>query len=183
MEEKHVERISRTLVRAGSILDIYDDEMLLPDGSTEHWDFVSHRKGAAAVVPVLPDGRILLVRQYRPALERYTWELPAGCRDTPEEDTRVTAIRELKEETGCESDNVTKLLSLKTTVAFCNELVDVYLARDVRKTGGQELDPAEAISMKAFEPEELVRMITEFSIQDGKTVAGVMTYLALYKGK
>lgn len=179
MEEKHVERVNRTLVRRGSILDIYDDEMLLPDGSSEHWDFVSHRMGAAAVVPVLPDGRILLVRQYRPALDRYTWELPAGCRDTPDEDTRLTAIRELREETGCESEDVTKLLSLKTTVAFCNELVDVYLARNVKKVGSQELDPAESIDLKAFEPEELVRMITEYRMQDGKTVAGIMTYLAL----
>ena len=83
---EHVERISRTLVRKGSILDIYDDEVKLPDGSIEHWDFVAHRKGAAAVVAVLPDGRILLVRQYRPALDRYTWELPAGCRDSVGED-------------------------------------------------------------------------------------------------
>ncbi len=180
---EHVERISRTLVRKGSILDIYDDEVKLPDGSIEHWDFVAHRKGAAAVVAVLPDGRILLVRQYRPALDRYTWELPAGCRDSVGEDTRITAIRELREETGCESDEVTKLLSLKTTVAFCNELVDVYLARNIRKVGDQDLDPAESISLKAFEPEELKQMIFDFTIQDGKTVAGILAYLTASSGK
>ena len=175
---EHVERIGRTLVRKGSILDIYDDEMKLPDGSIEHWEFVSHRKGAAAVVAVLPDGRILLVHQYRPALDRYTWELPAGCRDFPEEDTKVCAERELKEETGCVSDRVEKLLSLKTTVAFCNELVDVYLALDIRKEGGQDLDPAEVISLKAFPMDELLAMIGEFTIQDAKTVAGVLAYKA-----
>ena len=171
---EHVERISRTLVRKGSILDIYDDEVKLPDGSIEHWDFVAHRKGAAAVVAVLPDGRILLVRQYRPALDRYTWELPAGCRDSVGEDTRITAIRELREETGCESDEVTKLLSLKTTV---------YLARNIRKVGDQDLDPAESISLKAFEPEELKQMIFDFTIQDGKTVAGILAYLTASSGK
>ena len=59
-DEKKVERVKRTLVREGSILDIYDDEMRLPDGSTEHWDFVSHRKGAACTVAVLDDKKILL---------------------------------------------------------------------------------------------------------------------------
>ena len=85
------------------------------------WDFVSHRKGAAAVLPVLDDGRIIMVRQYRNALERETIEIPAGCRDFVGEDTRLCAERELKEETGYSSDDISFLLSLRTTVAFCDE--------------------------------------------------------------
>ena len=73
--------------------------------------------------------------------------------------------------------------SLKTTVAFCNELVDVYLARNIRKVGDQDLDPAESISLKAFEPEELKQMIFDFTIQDGKTVAGILAYLTASSGK
>ena len=89
---KHVERVNRTLVHAGSIVDVYQDEMVLPDGKHENWDFVSHRMGAAAVIPVLPDGRILLVHQYRPALDRMTWEVPAGARDAVTEDTLKSAL-------------------------------------------------------------------------------------------
>ena len=54
---KHVERVNRTLAHAGSIVDVYQDEMVLPDGRHEMWDFVSHRMGAAAVLPVLPEDR------------------------------------------------------------------------------------------------------------------------------
>ena len=56
--------------------------MEFPNGKREEWDFVSHRMGAAAILPVLPDGRIVMVRQYRNALERETLEIPAGCRDS-----------------------------------------------------------------------------------------------------
>ena len=70
--------------------------MALPNGKTAEWDFVFH-KGAAAVVPVLPDGRILMVRQYRNALERYTLEIPAGAVNSVEEPKIECAYRELEE--------------------------------------------------------------------------------------
>ena len=91
-----MKRQKRELVYKGSILDIYKDTMQFANGKTEEWDFVSHRKGAAAVLPVLDDGRIIMVRQYRNALERETIEIPAGCRDFVGEDTRLCAERELK---------------------------------------------------------------------------------------
>ena len=87
----HVKRIKRELVHKGNILDIYEDTMELPNGKTEKWDLVSHRMGAAAVVAVRDDGKVLMVRQYRNALERMTLEIPAGSRDSVTEDTRVCA--------------------------------------------------------------------------------------------
>ena len=73
---------------------VYDDVMQSPTGKIAHWDYVAHRKGAAAVLPVLEDGRILMVRQYRNALDRETLEIPAGSRDSTEEATSVCAARE-----------------------------------------------------------------------------------------
>ncbi len=73
-------RIDRKLEFQGVILDFYTDYMQMPDGKVVKWDFISHRKGAAAVVPVMDDGRILMVHQYRNALERMTIEIPAGAR-------------------------------------------------------------------------------------------------------
>ena len=75
-------RIKRELMYQGTILDVYKDTMQIANGKTEEWDLVSHRMGAAAILPVLPDGRLLLVRQYRNALERETIEIPAGARDS-----------------------------------------------------------------------------------------------------
>ena len=75
---KKMERLKRELVYKGTILDVYKDTMRFDNGKQEEWDFVSHRMGAAAILPVLDDGRILMVRQYRNALERETLEIPAG---------------------------------------------------------------------------------------------------------
>lgn len=172
---QHVKRVNRELCFEGSILDFYQDTMELPNGKQEKWDFVCHRKGAAAVVPVLEDGRIVLVRQYRNALERETLEIPAGSRDSVTEDTKVCAARELEEETGYRTDNLTRLLSLKTTVAFCNEFIDVYLARDLKK-GMQHLDEGEFIELEAYELGELNQMIAEGKLQDSKTVAAILAY-------
>lgn len=174
MSEK-IKRLSRELVYQGSILDIYKDTMDVGNGRIEEWDYVAHRKGAACVLPVLPDGRILMVRQYRNALERDTIEVPAGARDSVTEDTLVCAVRELEEETGYKSNKVSKLLSLRTTVAFCNEMVDVYLAEDL-VPGEQHLDDAEDIRIEAFEIDDLCEMIYSGIIQDAKTVAAILAY-------
>ena len=174
MEHK-IKRLKRELVYEGSILDIYADYMQLPDGSTAKWDFVSHRKGAAAIVAVDEQGKLLLVRQYRPALDRETLELPAGARDSVTEDTAVCAMRELEEETGYRCDKLEKLLELKSTVAFCNEFIDVYLATELVK-GEQHLDPGEEIDLGAYELDQLVEWIFEGKIQDAKTVAGILAY-------
>ena len=168
-------RINRELVYKGTILDIYNDTMDVGNGKIEQWDIVSHRKGAACIVPVLPDGKILMVRQYRSAIERDTLEIPAGARNSETEDTLVCAVREMEEETGYKSDKVSKLLELRTTVAFCNEMVDVYLAQDLYP-GKQNLDDAEDIRGEAHELEELLEMIYSGKMQDAKTVAAILAY-------
>lgn len=177
-----LKRIKRELVYNGSILDIYKDTMQLPNGKTEEWDYVAHRMGAAAVLPVLPDGRIVMVRQYRNALERETLEIPAGCRDSLTEDTLVSASRELEEETGYHSDDISFLISLKTTVAFCNESIDVYLAKNLVK-GEQHLDDAEAIEVEIYSLDELCDMIYKGQLQDSKTVSAILAYSNLLNKK
>ena len=170
-----IKRLNRELVYKGSILDIYKDPMDVGNGKIEEWDYVAHRKGAACVLPVLPDGRILMVHQYRNALERDTIEVPAGSRDSVTEDTMVCAARELEEETGYKCNKISKLLELRTTVAFCNEMVDVYLAEDL-VPGEQHLDDAEDIRVEAFELDVLLDKIYSGVIQDGKTVAAILAY-------
>ena len=94
-------RLDRTLASPGKVLEFYRDRVQLPDGQQENWDFVHHKRGGGAcVVPVLPDGRILLIHQYRPAVDRETTELPAGAFDMDDPDFSITASRELEEETG-----------------------------------------------------------------------------------
>lgn len=177
---EQMKRVERELMYKGAILDIYKDTMEFANGKREEWDFVSHRMGAAAILPVLPDGRIVLVRQYRNALERETIEIPAGCRDSATEDTKVSATRELEEETGYRSKKVSFLLSLRTTVAFCDEYVDVYLAEEL-EPGEQHLDESESIEVEIYELKTLCEMIYQGKIQDSKTVAAIMAYAAMKK--
>ena len=171
-------RLQRDLVVNGVLFDYYQDTMLIPNGNVAKWDLIDH-KGAAAVVAVREDGKLLMVRQYRNALERETIELPAGGLNGRDEPTADAAMRELEEETGYTCDKVELLNSIYTTVAFCNEKIDIYLAKDL-KPGKQHLDEDEVINVEAYTVEELKEMIFRCEIQDSKTICGIMTYAAKY---
>lgn len=176
MEE--FKRINRELVAKGAIIDYYQDTMLIPNGNVAKWDLIDH-KGAAAVVAVREDGKLLMVRQYRNALERETLEIPAGGLEGREEPTNVAAMRELEEETGYVCDKVELLLSIFTTVAFCNEKIDIYLAKDLRP-GKQHLDEDEFINVEVYSVEELREMILTGRIQDSKTICAILAYASKY---
>lgn len=180
--EYKLKRVGRELVMPGKVIDFYRDTMELPDGRIEKWDYIDHKRGGACIVPVLPDGRILMIHQYRPAIDRETLELPAGARDSIQEDTAVTAARELEEETGYRSDKISLLLKLRSAVAYCSEFTDVYLAEDLIPIGGQHLDEAEEIRIEAFDLDTLLEKIYSGQIQDAKTAAGILAYSTrLYK--
>lgn len=171
-------RLDRKLVYHGAIVDFYKDTVQVPNGNVVEWDFIGH-KGAAAVVPVREDGKLLMVRQYRNALDRYTLEIPAGGLNGADEPTRDAAARELEEETGYRSDELEWLITIRTTVAFCNEKIDIYTARNLVKTK-QHLDEDEFIHVEAYSVEELTKMILEGKIEDSKTVSAIMSYKDKY---
>ncbi len=168
------ERLDRTLVYKGVIIDFYQDTIKVPNGNIVKWDFIGH-KGAAAVVAVNEDGKLLMVRQYRNALDRETLEIPAGALDSVDEPTHVAAARELEEETGYKAGKLELLIKLRTTVAFCNERIDVYLATDLQPSK-QNLDDDEFINVELHDIDELVQMIYDCKIEDSKTVAALMAY-------
>lgn len=174
---ENVKRINRELKYSGAIVDVYSDTMEFANGNTEEWDFVSHRKGAAAVVAVLPNGKLLMVHQYRNAIDGEMIEIPAGSRDSITEDTKVCAARELEEETGYKAGKLELLISLCTTVAFCDEFIDIYLATELVKTV-QNLDANEYVEIKEYDLSELIQKIFNREIRDGKTIAAILAYNA-----
>lgn len=176
MEE--VKRIKRELAYRGTVLDVYRDIVEFPDGRTAEWDYI-HHIGAAAVVPVTADGKILMVRQYRNALDRATLELPAGKLDAAEEKGIVCAARELEEETGFRSEHLEWLITLRTTVAFCNERIEIFVARDLIPSK-QNLDEDESIDVEEYTLEELKEKIFAGEMEDSKTVAAILAYDAKY---
>ena len=177
MSEK-IKRINRELKFKGKILDFYQDTIEVDGDHTVVWDFIGH-KGAAAVVPVTADGKILMVRQYRNALDRYTLEIPAGALDEVGEPGIECASRELEEETGYRSENLEWLITLRTTVAFCNERIEVCVAHDLIPSK-QHLDEVEFIELGAYTIEELKEKIFSGEIEDAKTVSSLMAYAVKY---
>lgn len=175
--EAEIKRLKRELQCEGKITKYYKDTVQLPDGRTEVWDFVGHN-GAAAAVGVLEDGRLLMVRQYRNALDRFTIEIPAGGLN-PNEPTIDAAARELEEETGYRCGKIEKLITIRTTVAFCNEKIDIYLATNLVKTN-QHLDDDEYVNVEIYTLEELEKMIFDGTIEDSKTIAAILAYKAKY---
>lgn len=176
MEE--FKRLSRDLVCKGAIIDYYQDTIQVPNGNIVKWDFIRHN-GAAAVVPVDAQGRLIMVSQYRNALDRYTIEIPAGGLNGAGEPTMDAAARELAEETGYHAEKLELLITIRTTVAFCNEKIDIYVATGLTP-GRQHLDEDEYVQVKAYSVDELVEKIYQGEIQDSKTVAAIFAYKDKY---
>ena len=176
MEQPPVKRLNRELKYQGTILKIYEDTVEA-NGHEAHWDFI-HHNGAAAVVPVTKEGKLLMVRQYRNALDRYTLEIPAGKLDAPDEPKIECAYRELEEETGFRTEKLEYLMSVNTTVAFCDEAIDIFVAHNLIPSH-QHLD--EVIEVEAWELKDLEEMIYTGKITDGKTIAALMAYGRKYR--
>lgn len=172
-KDNKIIRVKRELQCEGAITKYYKDIVVLPNGQAEIYDFVGHN-GAAAAVGVLPDGKLVMVRQYRNALDRFTLEIPAGGLN-PDEPTIDAAARELEEETGYRCGKIEKLITIRTTVAFCNEKIDIYLATELVKTE-QHLDEDEFVNIELHAIEELERMIYDGTIEDAKTIAAILAY-------
>jgi len=175
---QQITRINRELKYKGTMIEMYSDTISVPNGNITHWDFIKH-KGAAAVVPITDDGKVVMVRQYRNALDRETLEIPAGGLNSQEEPTKDAAARELEEETGYQSNDLELLITVATTVAFCNEMIDIYIARNLIQSK-QNLDEDEYVEVEEYTVDELSDMIYAGKINDSKTISAIMAYKNKY---
>ena len=173
MENQEIRRTDRRLVRKGVICDYYEDTVVYADGQTAKWDYI-HFWGAAGVVAVRPDGKLLFVRQHRACVDRDSLELPAGGRSNPEEPFEETAARELREETGYEADHLTYLSTVYTAPAYTNDRMALYLATDLRGPYEQHFDTGEYLRLEAYSLEETLRMVREGEIWCATTVCGIL---------
>lgn len=173
-----IKRVKRELRTKGSILEFYKDTVEV-NGQLQEWDFMK-AGGGAAIVAVNEEGKILMVRQYRNAIDDFSLELPAGKADDLKEPTIECAKRELEEETGYYAKQMDFLMSINSLIAFTNEKVDIYVAKDLVKTQ-QHLDPEEDIKVELWSIEDLQRLIFDGKLVDAKTIAGIMGYIAKYR--
>jgi len=163
---------SETMVE-GNLLTLKRDLVKLPNGNLSHREYVIH-PGAVVVVPVLANGSVVLERQYRYPLHQDFIELPAGKID-PDEDVLRTGQRELLEETGYTADEWVKLGLLHPCIGYSNEVIHVYLARNL-SLGDHQRDEDETLEVFELKFEECLTMIERGEITDGKTI--VALYMA-----
>lgn len=175
LDEIYVEG-SNEEVFSGRLLKVQRDHVTLPNGNDTTREYI-HHPGAVAIVPVLPDGRVVLVKQCRYPLKTLLWEIPAGKLDHGEaEDADECARRELSEETGYEAEHWQRLVSIATTPGFSDEIIHLYKAWGLKQYA-QHTDEDEFIGVAAFTADELKKMITDGELYDAKTLC------ALYAAK
>ncbi len=166
------------IIYRGRILALARETHRLPDQREAQFEIVQHNGGAAAL-PILADGRLILIRQFRPAAEGFVWEIPAG-RLEPGEDGAGCIERELIEEIGYRSAAVASLGFIYSSIGFCNEKIYLYTAGKLEKTT-TALEPDEFIEPQIVSLEEALRMIESGEIVDAKTQVALLRY-ALRQG-
>ena len=172
--------LSKETMSTGHIMTVERWQARLADGSPAQREIVRHQ-GAAAVVAVDDQNRVVLVRQYRCPLERITLEIPAGKLDHPGEDPLGCAQRELKEETGFTAESWQKLMPMASTPGFCDEVIHLYLARGLH-TGTAVPDEGEFINTCTIPLHEAVNRVMAGEIQDAKTALGLLMAWHLLNG-
>jgi ADP-ribose pyrophosphatase len=163
--------VSGERVFDGGLLKVQRDVVRLPDGSQATREYILH-PGAAAIVALFDDGRILLERQYRYAQRREFIELPAGKLE-PNEPHLETAKRELLEETGYTAAQWQRLGVLHTAIAYTDEAIELFLARKLTR-GAAKLDAGEFLETLIVPFDEAIAMALDGRITDVKTVAGLL---------
>lgn len=182
MADHVFETTSSQLLHSGKIFALRRDEVLMPGGATATRDVVEHF-GAVAVVALDDEGRIPLIYQYRHALGRRLWELPAGLLDVGSEPPHVTAGRELVEEAGLTATTWQVLVDLVSTPGFSDESVRVYLATGLTEVGRPEAHDEEAdLRCEWYSLAEAARMVFSGEIVNAIAVAGILAAHAHSQG-
>ncbi|SFC15558.1 NUDIX domain-containing protein [Massilia yuzhufengensis] len=162
-------RIDGGVVYDGPFLKVERDQVRLPDGKTSHRELIRH-PGAVVILPLLPDGRVLLERQFRYPNSQVFIEFPAGKID-PGEDHLACAKRELEEETGYSASKWRFVCTIHNAIAYSDEHLELFLAEDL-VDGEQKLDDGEFLETFTATVPELLEMVRRGEITDVKTIIG-----------
>ncbi|MFT4413261.1 NUDIX hydrolase [Fredinandcohnia humi] len=161
----------------GRVIDLHIEEVELPNGKTSTRELIKH-PGAVAILALTDDNKLVMVQQYRKALDKVIVEIPAGKLEKGEVPEK-TARRELEEETGYACETITPFISFYTSPGFADELVHLFIAKGLKKIENPAgLDEDEFIDIMEVSLEEAVKLVEEKKIYDAKTAYAVQ-YLQL----
>ena len=171
---KKAKILSSRTIYEGPVFGIRRDEVIEPSGVRTTREVITH-PGSVVVLPVLADGRILMIRQYRHATRQYLWELVAGRIDAGE-NPREAAARELIEETGYRAKRFKIFLDVFPTPGFLEERMFILLAQGLT-AGEAEPEEDEKIISRAYSLKQLEEMIRRGKLRDAKSIAGILFYM------
>lgn len=177
MKKFEEKTVASEKIFTGKVISLQVDDVELPNGKMSKREIIKH-PGAVAIIAVTDEGKIVMVEQYRKALERSIIEIPAGKLEPGEEPLR-TAERELEEETGYECREMEHLISFYTSPGFADELVHVFVAHQLaKKEDAAGLDEDEFVELLELTLAEVEQYLQEGKIRDAKTAYAVQ-YLQL----
>jgi 8-oxo-dGTP pyrophosphatase MutT (NUDIX family) len=170
----HFRKVSEQLVHQGNVVSFWEGTFVGPDGTEFTRDIVRH-PGAVSIVPLFDDGTVVLVRQYRAAVEAELLEIPAGKLDVDGEPLEVCAARELEEEVGCRAERLEELVGFAQSPGFCDEINHVFLATGLTEVpqNRQGIEEEHMVTER-FALADVPRLVADGTIIDAKSIVGLL---------
>ncbi len=170
------ERIKSKKIYECFFMELYEDDVLLPNQKKSKRIYIKH-DGAAAVLPITKEGKIILINQYRYPIRSISLEIPAGKKDFINESGLECAVRELEEETGYMSENISKFTDLHSCVGYSSEMIEMFIAKDCYKLEQSKAgDDDEFIELLELSEIEVKELLKHGKITDAKTLVALQHY-------
>jgi len=170
--------IKEKKIYQSDFLEIYEDEVLVLNNQHKAKRIYVKHPGGAAIIALTSDNKLCLVKQYRHPIKGMSLEIPAGKKDSKDEDGLLCAKRELEEETGYQSDDVTLLYKMYPCIGYSDEILDIYLAKNIYKVEQPlQADEDEFIDINFYTKDEVKQLLKTEKIIDAKTLIAIQYYL------
>jgi ADP-ribose pyrophosphatase len=168
------ETLSESVAYTCDGFDIINQSVQLPDGTETEFDYISETE-SVVVLPFRGDGEVVVIEEWRQAVDRVNRGLPAGSLE-PGEHPSDGVNRELREETGYEAETVRHLTTVEPANGFANSVFHYFVAEGCSRAGGQSLDTDESISVSTASFESLIDAVEDGSLRDGRSAFGICYY-------
>lgn len=158
-------------------MELFEDDVLLPDGKMSKRIYIEH-PGAAAVLPITTDNKVLLIKQFRYPIRQDTLEIPAGKKDDPKETGEACVRRELEEETGYQASSFEHVMDIHNCLGYSDEKIELFLALGAHPVDHPiKADDDEFIEIELFDEQQVIKLLDTNQITDAKTIIMLQAYL------